>query len=68
MKNGKAPTLYKNPYSTDKYFACPCCGSPVGGYRITGTGEDDWETYKHKFCPECGQKISWYSTKWSELY
>lgn len=42
-----------------KYFVCPICDWEVGGYVITGPGDDDWDTHMDKFCCQCGQKIDW---------
>ena len=50
------------------YFGCPVCGHEVGGFTITGAGEDDWGTHKDKFCSECGQKINWSNVEWSTIY
>jgi len=40
------------------FFGCPVCGTKVGGFVITGSGDDDWSTHEDKFCKECGQKIA----------
>lgn len=48
----------KPPYYNDR-FVCPVCGAFVGGYIITGGGDNDWGYEKNKFCRECGQKIDW---------
>lgn len=50
------------------HFVCPSCGFEVGGFTITGRGEDDWGTHTDKFCSECGQKIDWDNVKWSDIY
>lgn len=50
------------------YFGCPVCGSEVGGFVITGSGDDDWSTHQDKFCSECGQKIDWSNVKWETIY
>lgn len=50
------------------YFGCPRCRAEVGGFVITGSGDDDWSTHTDKFCNECGQKIDWSNTKFSEIY
>lgn len=50
------------------YFGCPVCGSEVGGFTVTGDGEDDWGTHEDKFCSECGQKIDWSNVEWSTIY
>lgn len=50
------------------FWGCPRCGSEVGGFIITGSGEDDWGTHKDKFCKECGQKIDWNNTEFSSIY
>lgn len=50
------------------FFACPICGDEVGGFTITGDGEDDWDTHKDKFCRKCGQKIDWSDVEWSAIY
>ena len=51
-----------------RYFGCPICGNKVGGFLITGKGEDDWSTHQDKFCNECGQKIEWSNTNWTDIY
>lgn len=64
MDNGKKPiekhkmTWYGTEYP-EAHFVCPTCGRWVGGYTITGGGENDWGYEKNKFCRECGQKIDW---------
>lgn len=50
------------------YFGCPVCGSEVGGFVITGSGDDDWITHQDKFCRECGQRIDWGKVKWETIY
>lgn len=65
---GESPVLAKNPLTYKKYFACPKCGTSVGGFTITGSGEDDWGSYQHNFCPVCGQQITWSKTNWSDIY
>lgn len=50
------------------YFGCPTCGSEVGGFIVTGSGDDDWSTHEDKFCKECGQKIDWSNTEFSSIY
>ena len=50
------------------YFGCPVCGSEVGGFIITGTGDDDWSTHQDKFCKECGQKMDWKNVEGSTIY
>lgn len=42
--------------------------SEVGGFVITGSGDDDWSTHQDKFCSECGQKIDWSNVKWETIY
>lgn len=65
-KYGKAPLLCNG--GRDNYFGCPVCGNKVGGFLITGSGENDWHTHRDKFCSECGQKIDWNHTEWSSIY
>ncbi len=43
----------------DYDYHCPACDEKVGGYEITGGGDNDWGYIKHKFCPKCGEKIDW---------
>lgn len=43
----------------EHYWLCPSCCGRVGGYVITGSGDDDWGYEKNKFCKECGTKIDW---------
>ena len=43
----------------EHYWMCPKCQTRVGGYAITGRGEDDWVYDQDKFCKECGTKIDW---------
>lgn len=50
------------------YFGCPVCGSEVGGFVITGSGDDDWSTHQDKFCSECGQRIDWSNVQWETIY
>lgn len=64
---GMKPKLCANAVHS-RFFGCPVCGEEVGGYVITGCGEDDWSTHQDKFCKSCGQEISWRGTKWSDLY
>lgn len=45
----------------EHYWMCPHCKNRVGGYLITGSGEDDWSYHEDKFCKECGAKIDWKS-------
>lgn len=49
------------------YFGCPICGSEVGGFVITGGG-DDWSTHQDNFCSKCGHKIDWSNVKWEAIY
>lgn len=65
--DGLSPILC-NAGMGSRYFGCPICGNKVGGYLITGSGEDDWSTHQDKFCSECGQKIDWSNTEWSTIY
>jgi hypothetical protein len=51
-----------------RYFGCPICRNKVGGFLLTGNGENDWGTHKDKFCNECGQKIDWSGVEWSTIY
>jgi len=41
------------------YWMCPICNNRVGGYIITGSGDNDWGYKEDKFCSECGTKIKW---------
>lgn len=41
------------------YWLCPKCKNRVGGFIITGRGDNDWSYEKDKFCKECGAKILW---------
>ena len=50
------------------YFGCPICGNKVGGFIITGSGENDWRTHQDNFCSICGQKINWLNTAWETIY
>ena len=71
MKNkGLAPVLCNAGSGSihHHYFGCPVCWSEVGGFTITGDGEDDWGTHEDKFCSECGQKIDWRNVEWSTIY
>lgn len=43
----------------EHYWSCPNCKTRVGGFIITGKGEDDWGYEEDKFCKECGAKINW---------
>lgn len=56
---GIAPQVCGPGYDNNKFFGCPRCGTKVGGYIITGGGENDWGTHEDKFCRKCGQKINW---------
>lgn len=71
-ENGLSPVLCNagmgSRYIHHHYFGCPICGNKVGGFLITGSGEDDWSTHQDKFCSECGQKIDWSNTEWSTIY
>lgn len=71
-ENGLSPALCNagmgSRYIHHHYFGCPICGNKVGGFLITGSGEDDWSTHQDKFCSECGQKIDWSNTEWSTIY
>lgn len=71
-ENGLSPVLCNSGtgsrYIHHHYFGCPICGNKVGGFLITGSGEDDWSTHQDKFCSECGQKIDWNNTEWSTIY
>ncbi len=71
-ENGLSPVLCNagmgSRYIHHHYFGCPICGNKVGGFLITGSGEDDWSTHQDKFCSECGQKIDWNNTEWSTIY
>lgn len=69
-ENGMAPVLYnaRRGMIHHHYFGCPVCKNKVGGFLITGNGEDDWSTHQDKFCSECGQKIDWNRTEWSDIY
>ncbi|MBQ5871451.1 MAG: hypothetical protein IIW69_03445 [Bacteroidaceae bacterium] len=65
-----SPLLLKNSNSRvhHHFFACPACHAEVGGFVITGQGEDDWSTHTDKFCSECGQPIDWSKTNWFDIY
>ena len=69
---GLSPVLCKTDmgsrYIHHHYFGCPICGNKVGGFLITGSGEDDCSTHEDKFCDECGQKINWSNTEWLDIY
>ncbi len=56
---GVPPVICHGGIAHPRFFGCPRCGAEVGGYRITGSGRDDWDTHKDKFCQVCGQKIDW---------
>lgn len=43
----------------EHYWLCPNCSGRVGGYIITGRGNNDWSYEKDKFCRKCGTKIDW---------
>ena len=45
--------------SLEHYWLCPNCKNRVGGYIITGGGDNDWGYEQDKFCSECGTKIDW---------
>lgn len=68
--NGLSPVLCNAGSNAvhHHYFGCPVCGAEVGGFIITGNGEDDWSTHTDKFCKECGQRIDWNNTEWSDIY
>lgn len=68
--NGLSPVLCNAGSNAvhHHFFGCPVCGAEVGGFIITGMGADDWSTHQDKFCKECGQKIDWSKTEWSEIY
>lgn len=69
-EEAKDPIIYKErwPLPDKRYYACPICEKPVGGYVTTGGGEDDWSVFMHNYCPECGQKIAWKGHKLGDLY
>lgn len=50
------------------YFGCPVCGTEVGGFTATGSGENDWSTHKDRYCKTCCQPIDWSKTKWEDIY
>lgn len=66
--SGATPILKKKLFEHDNYFACPSCWNEVGGYVITGSGEDDWDVHQDKFCSDCGQKINWEGVKWEDIH
>ena len=63
MKNNKSlkpiKSLERDHSTGDHYWMCPKCNNWVGGYIITGPGENDWGYKKSTFCDECGTKILW---------
>lgn len=65
---GAAPVICSGGYAHHHYWGCPVCGSEVGGFVITGMGDNDWSTHQDKFCKECGKKIDWSNTNWSLIY
>ena len=69
---GLSPILCKSDMSSrhvhHHYFGCPSCGNEVGGFSVSGNGENDWGTHQDKFCNECGQKIDWSNTNWFDIY
>lgn len=46
----------------DREYVCRKCGSKVGYYVITGSGENDWGYHKDNFCQSCGEKVDWLSS------
>lgn len=47
-------------------YRCGKCGAEVmytrglGTYTVTAyESYEDWETVKHRFCPECGERVDW---------
>ena len=60
-KNGLRPikTVGRERSTGEHYWICPNCNNSVGGYVITGGGDDDWSYEEDKFCRECGTKINW---------
>lgn len=57
-KEGLKPIKSNDIYRSETWL-CPNCNNFVGGYIITGRGDDDWSYEKNKFCRECGTKIDW---------
>lgn len=52
------PVKQESRYGDD-FFVCPSCGEKVGGYFITGGGDNDWGYHQDNFCSNCGMKMNW---------
>ena len=60
MSKGHNPIRSSERDRTGEYYwLCPKCNHRVGGYIITGSGDDDWGYEEYKFCRECGTEINW---------
>lgn len=59
MTNLEGKPIKKEEDFEGESFLCPNCKTKVGGYYITGCGENDWCYTKDKFCKNCGMKINW---------
>lgn len=53
---GVAPRVCGTRYDHNKFFGCPRCGTKVGGYIITGGGENDWGRIQISFVTSAGRK------------